>query len=77
MAKSLTQRMILAFVSKKTAASMEEHSRQWLVRCNCGFARSIWELGGIRWKAVGKPRMYGRCPKCNTRSWHTVSREQA
>jgi len=75
MPKSLTQRFILAFVSSKIAESMEAHSRSWMVRCKCGHSRSIWDLGGIRWKAAGKPRIYGRCPQCNTRSWHTLARD--
>ena len=54
---------------------MEAHSRSWMVRCaRCGFARSVWEMGGIRWKAVGEPRSYMRCVRCGERSWHKITR---
>lgn len=56
-------------------AYMEAESRSWMARCACGFARSIWELGGIRWKATGQPRQYLSCPQCGQRSWHTVTRD--
>jgi hypothetical protein len=46
-----------------------------MVRCrSCGFARSIWDLGGIRWKAKGTKWTWGRCPNCGKRGWHTISR---
>jgi hypothetical protein len=56
---------------------MEADSRSWELRCSCGFARSIWDLGGIRWKTVGQPRTYSfmKCPKCGSRSWHKLTRE--
>jgi predicted RNA-binding Zn-ribbon protein involved in translation (DUF1610 family) len=55
---------------------MEAHSRSWMVRCGrCGFARSIWEIGGIRWKAVGDQRTFLKCPQCGRRSWHRVTRQ--
>jgi hypothetical protein len=46
-----------------------------MVRCRCGFARSVWEMGGIRWKAAGEPRWFMKCPHCRQRSWHVVSWE--
>jgi len=56
---------------------MEADSRSWMMRCSCGFARSIWELGGIRWKAAGQPRTFSfmKCPQCGKRSWHKLSRD--
>jgi DNA-directed RNA polymerase subunit RPC12/RpoP len=54
---------------------MEADSRQWMVRCpTCGFERSIWDLGGIRWKAAGNKRTFLRCPNCGHRGWHIVDR---
>jgi hypothetical protein len=51
---------------------MEAESRQWLAECPCGSSRSIWELGGIRWKAAGQPRKLLRCPKCGELHWHKI-----
>ena len=74
-AMSLIQRIVVAVLPRRWAESMEADSRSWMARCPCGFARSIWELGGIRWKAAGQPRNYLSCPQCGQRSWHTVTRE--
>jgi hypothetical protein len=73
---SAIQRFFQRMLPQSWAASMEAHSRSWMVRCKCGFARSVWELGGIRWKAAGQPRWFMRCPKCGKRSWHKVSKEE-
>ena len=70
---SRMQRFFTRFAGAETAAAMEAHSRAWLVECpNCGHERSIWDLGGIRYKAVGNPRMRMRCPKCGQAGWHKV-----
>jgi len=73
---SFFQRLFTAILPRRWAESMEAHSRSWMVRCSCGFARSIWELGGIRWKAAGgRPRTYMKCPQCGQWSWHKVERD--
>ena len=58
---------------------MEADSRAWMMRCSCGFARSIWELGGIRWKANRKALTfsYMQCPQCGKRSWHKLTRDES
>jgi len=72
---SRTQRLVTRFVDAETAAAMEAHSRAWLVECpNCGHTRSIWDLGGIRYKATGNSRVFGRCPQCGKRSWHKLGK---
>jgi ribosomal protein S27E len=71
--RSVTQRLFTALVDEETAAAMEAHSRAWLVECpHCGHARSIWDLGGIRYKATGRPATYLRCPGCGKGGWHRV-----
>jgi hypothetical protein len=57
------------------ATSMEAESRTWMVRCpSCSFERSVWDMGGIRWKASGNKWIWVRCPNCGKRGWHTISR---
>ena len=69
------QKFIKLFVSEATFAAMEVESKQWKVKCeNCGNERNIWSMGGIRYKASGKPRMYRLCPNCGQRSWQIVSK---
>jgi len=59
---------------RRWAASVEAESRAWQVLCPCGFSRSVWELGGIRWKAAGEPRRRLWCPQCEQRTWHKMTK---
>jgi uncharacterized Zn finger protein len=71
------QKLVVAILPKKWAASIESESRTWIVRCSsCGLERSIWEVGGIRWKAAGTERRYLYCPKCGRSHWHTLYKRQ-
>lgn len=69
---SPVQKVFTKILPKKWAHHMEEDSRRWMVQCACGYERSVWELGGIRWKARGTPRRYTKCPACHKSSWHKV-----
>jgi hypothetical protein len=74
-ALSRIQQVISRVVPAAWTASMEAESRTWMVRCrSCGFERSIWELGGIRWKGSGRTWTWGRCPNCGKLGVHTISR---
>lgn len=75
MAMSWFHRFFTAILPRHWMDAMEADSRLWVVRCSCGFARSVWDLGGIRYKAVGNPRWFRKCPHCGHRSWHKVSRD--
>jgi len=72
---SFMQRMFKAILPQSWAASMEANSRSWMVRCSCGFAKSVWDWGGIRWKATGHTVWYRTCPQCGQSSWHTLTHE--
>lgn len=75
MALSFTQKLFAAILPRRRFEALEADSRLWLARCSCGLARSVWELGGIRYKAAGEPRWFMKCPQCGNRSWHQVSRD--
>ena len=48
------QKFFKAILPASWSASMEAESRQWRFVCpNCAFERSVWEMGGVRWKAAG------------------------
>jgi len=69
------QKLLTKLLSPKAAADMEAESRSWMAQCpSCGFERSVWEMGGVRWKAAGNPRWYRRCPECGKAGWHKVYR---
>ena len=72
---SLIQKFFMAIFPASWARSMEADSREWMMRCRCGFERSIWDMGGIRWKARGTSRNYMRCQGCGKRSWQTTYRK--
>jgi hypothetical protein len=69
------QQFLTAVLPKTWAEDMRAESLAWMMCCPCGFERSIWENGGIRWKAVGSPRRLLVCPQCRQRTWHTVYRK--
>lgn len=69
---SWIQRFFKAIFPRSWGESMEADSRAWKIRCRCGHERSVWDIGGIRWKAVGNPWWLMRCPQCGKRSWHQV-----
>lgn len=72
---SMIQKLFTRLLPFSWAQSMEAESREWKVRCNCGHQRSIWELGGIRWKATGNPRSLMKCRACGKTGWHKVVRD--
>lgn len=67
-------RAILRRVSPETRAAMEAESRRWQLVCTkCGWSRSVWETGGIRYRARSKgKRTLGRCPNCGKWRWFRV-----
>ena len=69
------QKLMMRLLPAKWAASMEEESRSWMASCpGCGSEKSVWELGGIRWKAAGSPSMLLRCPACGKTALHKITR---
>ena len=78
MENSLIQKLFKMFVSQATYAEMEKESRAWMIQCEkCKYENSVWELGGIRWKAAGKPKMYRLCANCGERGWHQLYKKTA
>ena len=73
---SSLQKLLVRILPRRWAESMEADSRLWMMRCSCGCARSIWELGGIRWKASQSSTFsFMKCPQCGKRSWHKLVRD--
>ncbi len=75
--RSGVQKLFTGMFSSSTAAEMEAHSRAWMLQCpKCGYERSIWDMGGIRYKAVGNSRNLMRCVSCGERSWHQMYKRE-
>lgn len=74
---SRIQRLFARLVDQPTFAAMEAHSRAWRVRClNCSHARSIWALGGIRYKASGTSLTRLNCPSCGKTGAHRLEKSE-
>lgn len=75
---TILQRLILAFIPARHRAEAEAETRAWHYTCEaCGHARSVWDLGGIRWKATGQSVTRTRCPACGTIGFHTLKKQPA
>jgi len=73
---SRLQKFILSLMPAAWAKSAEADSRAWTFTCAaCGHQQSVWDAGGIRWRAVGNSRNYRRCVKCRALSWQRLSRK--
>jgi DNA-directed RNA polymerase subunit RPC12/RpoP len=69
---------ILSWLPESLAASIEADSRRWVFDCSaCGETTSIWDVGGVRWKAAGEPRRLIRCPNCRARRMMRIHRADA
>jgi hypothetical protein len=68
----LLRNLIFAVVPRGLAQAMEADSRAWMLQCPCGAEISIWDIGGIRYKAVGESRDLYRCARCGKRTWHRL-----
>lgn len=68
--------LFLKLMSPARRAAMEAESRAWKATCpNCGRKTSIWDLGGIRYKAAGQPLKGFRCAGCGKFGMHRVAKE--
>jgi predicted RNA-binding Zn-ribbon protein involved in translation (DUF1610 family) len=69
------QRFFARLLGAEAAAAMEAESRAWLIVCpHCGFARSVWDTGGVRYKASGASRVGMACPRCGRTGWHRIEK---
>jgi len=77
---TLLQRLFLGIagiVSTDMAAEMAADSRRWVWECrNCGHRRSVWEMGGIRYKGSGRERQLETCSECRVTGVHRFYRAE-
>jgi hypothetical protein len=73
MSLSSKQRFFLAILPRSIGKAMEKESRLWMMHCpSCNYERSIWDWGGIRYLAAGRPRRLRHCSHCGQWTWHQV-----
>lgn len=51
---------------------MKAESQHWHLVCDCGHATSVWDRGGIRYGASGKPMKLMSCPACGKFTTHRM-----
>ena len=73
---SFAQNIARHVLGNRLYQSMRSESESWVMQCPCGAKTSVWEMGGIRWKASGQPRRMGRCGECERVFWGTVFRNE-
>ncbi len=74
---SRIQRFLRTILPTSWMAAMEADSRRWVFDCECGQTVSIWEIGGIRYKAAGKPWTGVVCPHCHRRGMRQLRWREA
>ena len=68
-----SQRFFAQMLGPEAAAAAEAESRAWLIVCpHCGFERSVWDTGGVRYRASGGGRVGMTCPRCGQAGWQKI-----
>jgi hypothetical protein len=72
------QKFLMSVFPQNLAAKMEAESRDWMFKCPaCQYEISIWDSGGIRYKATHKERQPGWCRGCGKFKWLRLYRKSA
>ena len=73
---SWLQRIAGWVVDAPTYAEMKAEPERWRFVCRNGHDASIWDTGGIRYKASGTPLLRLKCPNCGDVSVVEVSKQE-
>ncbi len=65
---SSSQKLMKKISSESYFTAAMEESEKWRFTCECGKESSIWEIGGVRYKAKGSPVKFLKCPHCEKKS---------
>ena len=73
------QKLLMTVLPRAWAEDLRAESESWKIRClRCGASKSVWEAGGVRWKAKSRgKRMIVRCSQCGGLRMAAVERETA
>jgi len=58
------QKFLLRFIPAAHRDATIADSLRWRFDCDCGHTFSIWEIGGIKYKATGESLNRVKCPAC-------------
>ena len=64
---SVIQQFVTTILPKSWSDAIQQESQNWTLRCPaCNSLHSIWDLGGIRFKAAStNKKIRARCPQCS------------
>jgi transposase-like protein len=72
------RRFILWFMPEAMKKAAEANSRAWLSTCkHCGAENSVWDIGGIRYKAAGEFMTRVKCQNCGKFGFTTFTQRKA
>ncbi len=62
---STIQKLYKFFLSANSFNKARSESQEWYFKCDCGNEFSMWDIGGIRYKAKGNPIKVVKCTRCH------------
>jgi RNase P subunit RPR2 len=71
------QKLIISILPEQWSADIRAETKSWVLTCpNCGAVQSVWDLGGVRFKAasVGKS-VLTKCAQCGQRHMMPMERK--
>ena len=72
---AMIRKLLRTLMSEDSFRRVEEESRDWYFTCGtCGQEFSVWDLGGIRYRASGYPSRLVKCPMCQTKAMLKIKR---
>ena len=67
--------LVLRLMPEAWVRDAERSSRLWLTKCTrCGATSNVWDLGGLRWRAAGRPLTLMRCTGCGKPAMQRISK---
>lgn len=72
MKRSIAQKILKWLTSEAMFEKFRQESMRYKFDCDCGKTSDIWEIGGVRYKAAGKPLTWVRCPGCKKGAMRTI-----
>ena len=69
-------RALIRLLFPRLMPKIEAESRQWMIQCpKCRHEVSVWDSGGMRYRARGTVYRFGRCRGCGALGMLRVYRD--
>ena len=73
---TFVQKITMALLPKEWAEKVKLESQGWMLQCpSCQREISVWEAGGVRYKATNKVKRLGWCSRCGKNMWLRLYRK--